>query len=167
MRCKFKPVSNAPGAVCEFTVGRSRTVHIIWLVWPLAKSQIFILVIHQRSHFTLELTYSQTRHWVQRLELIKMRCCQVIASDCTLRHYTKVGRCRARTSAGAKMRGWRRRAQLAGPGARWSEVVGGCGWPGDSGGRCRTPQKPHAGNHHSLRYGLIDYARHVTGCCPR
>jgi hypothetical protein len=39
----------------------SRTVYSIWPVWPLAKSQIHILVIYQRSHL-LELTYLQTRH---------------------------------------------------------------------------------------------------------
>ena len=39
-----------------------RTSYSIWPVWPLAKSQIRILVVNQRSHL-FELTYSQTRHW--------------------------------------------------------------------------------------------------------
>ena len=40
----------------------SRTVCSIWPVWPLAKSQMRVLVIYQRSHL-LQLTYSQTRHY--------------------------------------------------------------------------------------------------------
>ena len=41
----------------------SRTAYSIWPVWPMAKSQVHILVIFQRNHL-LELTYSQTMHQV-------------------------------------------------------------------------------------------------------